>query len=73
MIRDRGERLGIKLHPHAFRHRYADRMLSQGMHEGTVMQLGGWRTREMLDRYGAARKADRALEEASRIASENGR
>ena len=67
MVRDRGERLGIKLHPHAFRHFYADRMLASGMQEGDLMTLAGWRSREMLARYGSARRTDRALAAARRI------
>ncbi len=67
MVRDRGERLGIKIHPHAFRHFYADRMLASGMQEGDLMALAGWRSREMLARYGAARRTDRALAAARRM------
>ncbi len=30
------------------------------MAEGDLMSLGGWRSRQMLDRYGAAAKDERA-------------
>ncbi len=64
MVERRGAQAGlkVKLHPHLFRHTFADRWLSQdGAGEGDLMELTGWRSRKMLDRYGAARRAERAL------------
>ena len=66
-MRDRGERAGLKVHPHQLRHSYADAMLASGMQEGDLMQLAGWRSREMLKRYAAARATDRALTAARRF------
>jgi hypothetical protein len=47
-------------------------MLSQGMQEGDLMRLAGWKSRQMLSRYGAsaaderARDAYRALKDRAR-------
>ena len=55
MGRARGEAAGIDgLHPHAFRHAWAHANLAQGMQEGEVMMLAGWRIREILRRYAAS-------------------
>jgi site-specific recombinase XerD len=50
----------VGVHPHLFRHSYAHAMLADGMSEGDLMSLGGWRSRQMLDRYGASAKDERA-------------
>ena len=50
----------VGVHPHLFRHCYAHAMLADGMAEGDLMSLGGWRSRQMLDRYGACAKDERA-------------
>ena len=50
----------VGVHPHLFRHSYAHAMLADGMAEGDLMSLGGWRSRQMLDRYGASAKDERA-------------
>lgn len=67
MVRDRARRLGLAIHPHSFRHYYADAMLGAGMQEGDLMALAGWRSREMLSRYAAARRSDRAIAAARRL------
>jgi integrase len=63
MLRRRGGQAGIpKLHAHTFRHSWAHSMLSSGATEGDVMALGGWKSRDMLDRYGSVARSERAIE-----------
>jgi site-specific recombinase XerD len=62
LIRRRCERAGVQpLHPHQFRHTAAHNWLAMGGSEGDAMRLFGWRSREMLSRYGAALADERAL------------
>ena len=62
IVAARGREAGIPhLHPHALRHAWAHRMLSNGVGEGDVMVLGGWSNRAMLSRYGAYAASERAF------------
>jgi site-specific recombinase XerD len=61
MVHRRATRLGIDLHPHMFRHTWASEFRRGGGEEGDLMVLGGWRSRQMLDRYGRHVAQDRAL------------
>jgi site-specific recombinase XerD len=61
MIRRRGDEAGIEgLHPHLFRHTYAHQWLVNGGQEGDLMRLAGWKSRQMLSRYGASAADQRA-------------
>jgi site-specific recombinase XerD len=57
----------ISINPHQFRHACADRLLSAGMNEGSVMDVMGWSDRSMLDRYGRSVRHKRAIEDYRRL------
>jgi len=64
LIRARGRAAGLDVHPHLFRHAYAHSMLSAGMQESDLMAVAGWRSRDMLTRYAASTRQERALKAA---------
>jgi integrase/recombinase XerD len=60
MFGRRGERAGIEINPHRFRHDFSHRYLLNGGQENDLMQQNGWTSPQMLRRYGASAAAERA-------------
>jgi integrase len=62
-VRRGGEQAGLPgLHPHQLRHTFAHAWLAQGGGETDLMRLAGWKSRQMLGRYGASAADARARE-----------
>jgi integrase len=56
-----------RIHPHQLRHTFAHKMQQANINDSDLMYLAGWRTRSMLDRYGASAAAERAIEAHKRL------
>jgi integrase len=69
MLPRRGRLAGIDgLHAHQFRHTAAHRWLVEGGGETDLMRIMGWKSPQMLRRYGASKADGRAREAHRRMA-----
>jgi integrase/recombinase XerD len=67
VIERRGERLGLRIHPHMFRHTFSHNWLDAGGAEGDLMELNGWDSPQMLRHYGASARSARARRAYDRV------
>lgn len=67
VVKRRGKRLGMDLHPHLFRHTFAHRWLDAGGAEGDLMELAGWDSPAMLRYYGRSARGARARRAYDRV------
>lgn len=64
MIERRCKEAGIPhIHPHQFRHTFAHLWKVNGGNEDALMRIMGWRSRQMLSRYGSSAGEERARRE----------
>ena len=63
-----GEQAGVQdVHPHRFRHTFADQWLANGGSVDDLMYVAGWSTYDMPLRYARGRGIDRAAQAHARL------
>lgn len=67
MLTRRGRQAGVKVHPHMFRHTFAHQWKASGGDDTSLMRLAGWRSPQMLQRYGASAADERARDAHRRL------
>lgn len=68
MVRRRCKQAGIEqLHPHQLRHTAAHMAAKSGLGDSDMMRVFGWRSRQMLNRYGASAADERARDAYRRL------
>ena len=60
MVKRRGDQAGVRVYPHRFRHHFSHTWLERGGAEGDLMELNGWSSPQMLERYGGSARGVRA-------------
>jgi integrase/recombinase XerC len=67
MLERRGRGIGVRVHAHMFRHGFADAWLRAGGAEGDLQELAGWKSAQMVRRYAAANRSERARQNYRRL------
>ena len=60
IVARRGRQCGVSVYPHRFRHHFSHTWLDRGGAEGDLMELNGWSSPQMLERYGGSARGARA-------------
>ena len=71
MIARRGREAGVTVHPHRFRHHFSQTWLERDGEGRDLMELNGWSSPQMLDRYARSARAARARRTYDRIMEDN--
>lgn len=61
LVKRRGRQAGLEIHPHQLRHTAAHRWMAAGGSESDLLAIAGWKSRQMLQRYGASAATERAI------------
>lgn len=67
IVVERAQKAGLKTKTHALRHLFAHNWLQEGGNETDLMRICGWKSRAMLQRYGASLADERARDAYKRL------